>query len=358
MTARVRVDGVWLDSIATVANVVDSTIFRHEGYSGDYEASCEWLIPPDYSGSQLRRGALFEVVEHGHRTWGGWLAEPEVGETTSLHAYGFGAMAEDWPALASGPVPTSVANTAIDYAIAEDLPWKRFDSISSVAVGGADGEMVTLATLLDRVAKRAGKHWWVDSFGEVSLASEPTSLAWTLTPGAGYMGTADDQYVTHLYGYYVSSVDGVTGEPDGWSIVEASDDAMAAKFGRKSATVDLTSLGLMSAVTAQADVDGRFALVGARMGWTNGIDLSGMNLRKPGWGAASPLSVRAGQRLRIPGVRDTRSTPTTRASVDVTLGQVTRVHSEGRAFALPVGFVSRDFQAAFAVKRPDQVVAA
>lgn len=222
MTARVRVDGVWLDSVAPVADVVDSTIFRHDGYSGDYEASCQWLVAPDYSASRIKRGALFEVVEHGRRTWGGWLAEPEIGETTALHAYGFGAMAEDWPALSgsgAGIASSTVANTVIDDSITyRDLPWKRFDSISSSAVGGTDGEIVTLATLLNRVAKRAGQRWWVDSWGEVSLVSDPATLAWTLTPGAAYLGTADDQYVTHMYGYYVSSVDGVTGEPDGWSI--------------------------------------------------------------------------------------------------------------------------------------------
>lgn len=350
MPAKVRVGGVYLDSRFTVSDLRDSTIYRREGWSGDYQASCTWSAPPGFSADWLCRGALFEVVEHGLVTWRGVLSEPDVGDVWSLHANGLGSLADEHLSVVAGPTLSTVPNDVVDYAIGTDgLAWQRWESLGSASVGSADGEAtVSVSKLLDRAAQAQGKRWHVDTAGEVTFRTDPTTPTFTMTPGSGYMGTADDQYVTHLYGYYVSSVNGTTGLPDGWGLVVGSDSVAAAKFGRKALTVDLTALGLMTAVAAQANIEGRFALVGGRMGWTNGVDLSVFNLRRLGSGPASPLNVRAGDMLRIPGVMDARSTATVRASIDVVLGEVTRVHAERRAFATPVGFTPRDFQGAVA----------
>lgn len=350
MAARVRVGGVWLDSRYPTAEVQDSTIYRREGWSGDYQASCAWGARADFQAAWLRKGAKYEVVEHGLVTWNGLVSELEPGDTWKIHAYGYGVQADEFRAVkvvGGALVPTYIPNEAIDAAVTNDaLAWRRFDSIGTTAVTTATDELSDLTTLLDRASQAQGKRWVVDSGREVTLVAEPTAAKWIVSPNSAYLGTADDQYVTHLYGYYISALDGTTGAPSAYGVVVARDDEMAAQFGRKAHEVDLKPLGLMSQAAAQANIDGRFALVGARMGWTNGIELTRSSLRRLGFGKGSPMSVRAGDRLRIPGVMDTRSQPTTRAAIDVVLGEVTRYHDEQRAAAVPVGFTPRDFQGA------------
>ncbi len=212
-----------------------------------------------------------------------------------------------------------------------------------------------LNTLLLRQAQRLGKRYVVDTGPEVRLLDDPTSPRWLVVPGSAYLGSADDQYVSHLYGYYVATVDGVTGLPATYGVViggpSVTADEMAAQFGRKAYNVDLTQLGVLSSSDAQDYVDNMFALVGARMGWTNGIDVTETMLREIGAGQVSPMSMfgagGAGSMLRVMGAMDDRSQPTTLPHVDVVLGEVTRFHDEQRVAALPVGFTPRDFQAVF-----------
>lgn len=363
MSSRVRVNGHWLDRIAPTTGLQDSTIYRtlnapgtsgEMSWSGDYMAEVSWAAGAGFAAPWFRRGSVFEVCGSGGREWGGVLAEPSLNDdgTWSLTAYGFGAQAEEFQALGGDDLPSWVPNTVVDRAIGDGLPWKRYASLGTAAVADAPGDISDVATVLSRAALRSGKRWWVDSFGEVSLVSDPIWPTWAVLPGSAYMGTADEEFVTHLFGYYVSSVDGVTGEPDGWAMASAFDAEAASIFGRRERTVDLTGLGLLGGTAAQENIDGRFALTGARMGWTNGINLTSVNLRRPGWGSASPLSLYgrngAGTMLKIPGVMDTRSQPTVRGSIQLVLGKVTRVHEEGRAFVEPVGFVARNFQGALA----------
>lgn len=357
MTTRVRIGGEYLDRVATVSDLVDSTVLRVEGWSGDYQASCRFAADRDFSAPWFRRGSTWEVVEDGVVAWGGLLSEPSwSGDGWSLTAYGYGS-ASDWPALENDGtvVPSSTPDAVLDYStgLTPPLPINRWDtSIGSVALGLEPGEVTDIATLLDRLGKSVGKFWWVDSFGEISLVGLPEDPTLLLTPGSGYMGTADDGFVSHLYGLRISSLD-LNGQPDGWSIVgPEQDDEAWARFGVRKEVMDLKGMGLLTGPQAEPLVAGEFALRGARMNPTSPIELTEMNVLRPGFGARSPMGVRAGEMVRIPDVWDTRTNPTVGSSIDEVLGEVTRYHATQRAVAMPLGYQGRNHRAAMIAAQP------
>jgi len=342
MGAQVYVGGVPLDSVAGVSDLVDSTIYRLDGYSGDYQATCSFAASPRFNAPWFRRGSTFQVVEHGAVTWGGLTSEPQAGDSAwSITAYGLGSSLAERTAIATGST-----NADLDTLISQGLPIIRYsNSISGGSLG--QGEVIDMGALLSR-----GGHWWVDSFGEISNPDEPEDAMWMMTPGSGYMGTADDEFITHLYGYYVSSLD-VNGQPDGWAFEGVADDEAAEQFGRRERVIDMTSLGLLSGATVSTFITDRFALVGARMGFTNSLSLTETNLCRLGWGGGSPMDVRAGQILVIPDIFDARSTPSIGSSVRLTLGEVQRNHAEQRAQVKPTGFIPRDFAGALTAALPE-----
>jgi hypothetical protein len=131
--------------------------------------------------------------------------------------------------------------------------------------------------------------------------------------------------------------------------VYAEDTGAAAKFGKKQASIDLRTLGPISTVAATAYINGRFLLVGGRMGWTEGITLDLNNLMHITGAWANPRYVSAGQIIQLPDNRDSRSTPTARSSIRFVLSEVEVTEGPTpTAFAAPVGFSPRDFEGALA----------
>lgn len=359
MTTRVRIGGEHLDRVATVSDLVDSTILRTEGWSGDYQASCKFMADRDFSAPWFRRGADWETIEEGVVTWGGLLSEPSwTGDGWSLSGYGYGS-ASDWPAIDNsvGLVPSSNPDAVLDYATAltPPLPIERWDtSIGAGDLGLEPGEITDIATLLDRQGKALGQFWWVDSFREISWVSLPTVPTLMLTPGSGYMGTADDNYASHRYGLRVSSLDPTTGQPDGWALNLVEDEEAWAQFGVRKAVSDLKGMGLLTGAAADDVIVGEFAINGGRMDYTNAIELTETNLLRPGFGWCSPMSARAGEMCRIPDVWDTRTNPTVGSSIDFPLGEVTRYHATQRATAKPLGYQGRNHKAAMIAAQPKQ----
>lgn len=139
-------------------------------------------------------------------------------------------------------------------------------------------------------------------------------------------------------------------EAAGSSIVKAEDTAAAGKFGVKQGHIDMTKLGPITETDAQTYTDGRFALVGGRMGWTTQVELTNNNLfHAPSGLFASPRHVKAGTLLVIPGVVDARSNPTIRGAIQWVIQEVEV--TEGRvpsATVTPIGFTPRDFDGALA----------
>jgi hypothetical protein len=135
----------------------------------------------------------------------------------------------------------------------------------------------------------------------------------------------------------------------GHRIVKAEDTAAAAKFGVRQVVIDLTPLGPITDVAAQAYIDGRFALIGGRMGWATQVELNTKNLMRINGAWGSPGHPRAGDMLMIPGIIDARSGATTRGSIQWVMQQVEITEGDKpTAVVTPLGFVLRDYDGAIA----------
>lgn len=367
MSLEVVVDGTPLRCYGKVSTATDSTRYTTDDWSGDYQASCRFAPVGSFDISWFRAGMLYEHRENGVRTWGGLLTEPAPGDDGSvlLSAFGLGVKGANYqafearsspPAGTAGVKSSTDPNAAVDYAVANlGLPWVRDGLLTGSVVADPKANSFTISELLTAALKTDGKRWWVDSHGYVSAVTDPTDSTWVTTPNAGYLGTTDENYYSDLYGLYVYAIEPTTGAPIQWEWVHSGDVEAAAQFGYKAAKVDLTALGLIATSLASSNVAGRMALLGARMGFTNGLTLTSTNLYRSGFGPASPLSLwgrdGAGSMLTIPGAAD-RSRTTTRHQVQIVLGQVTRNHDDATAAVLPVGFVPRDFSSALAAAQP------
>lgn len=371
---KVRVGNLWLDSVAGVGDLRWSTAWRLDDYCGELTASVSWAASPTFDSASIRADQTFEVLAHGFRLWGGVLDEPVYdGNAWSLNARGVGSRLERWQAVndigAPGSpniVPWTVPNDIVDYAESLGAPFSRY----GVDLGGtpitdpsgvpstptAEPWTTDIKTVLVLAAQQQGKRLVVDSSGAITFEADPTTSDFMVRPREAYLGTVDTEYFSLLRGYYVSSVDGTTGLPDGWASVYAEDTEAAAQFGHREAGLQLYECGLLTSTEAQAFTDGRFDLIGARTGWANSMKLDSLNLYRAG-AAASPLYVKAGTLMTIPGVIDSRSQPETRASLRLVGGQVEVNADERTAIWSPVGMVTRGLVSAMSsLPKPPTVV--
>ena len=346
MLATVKIDGKWYDTLGDVADLAWSTRYG-AGPSGCDEAS--WTLVTDdrnYYRPEFARGRLVEVKQGPLTIWRGLISEaaPVAGGWT-FHARGHAGEASRFEALDSLGLPTTHVKDAVDAAVARGLPW----DVSSTSwptgwaepVAAADTEQLNkLSALLDAWCELRGYVWAVFEDGVLRFMQDPTSPAWVAKPGTPTMGVADDDYVTHLYVRYVSTVDaGPPVTPTAYGVALASDPDAEALWGRVEEHVDLAPLGLMDYGDAVAHAEGRLAKARGRMGWTNGLELDATQVVDT-YGAPADLSkVRAGEMLRILGALDIRGTRTTRLAVDVVVASASFNGSTLRV--APVGMVPR-----------------
>lgn len=350
----IRVAGQLLGSIAPLSGIEWTTRWAYDEISGGVTAQFR-LNAPGFAAGWFKAGASAQVVDQGKVRFGGRLSEPEeVDGGVQCYIRGLGTLAESFdaledtnPAAGFAYLPTTVPNTAVDQAILRGLPWTRPATLGSTALGIGGGITESVQTIVLRAAKLAGKRALVDVDGVVSLASDPTDPKWLLGGMGSYLGTADDEFLTRLFGYYISGVDGA-GVPNAWATVYAEDAGAVTKFGQqREATVDLTALGQLTSGAAQANIDGRFALVGGRMGWTREFAI-GRGLRLATGELADPASVQAGDMVAIPGVRDTRSQVTSWAMLRLIVGEARHVVDDGVTYCKPLGLLPRGFSTALA----------
>ena len=372
MSITVRVGGVFLQRIADVSGLEFSSLHRQldptasngdtDSWSGDYQCSFNWAASAIAGGPHVTPGASLEVVDNGYVLWGGKLAEPNHSDVWDIHGYGHGVDGGRFQAIEdidpTGTIeyaPTYVPNDALDEAIIRGSTLLRYADLGGDAIPRDEDEdkIITLGQVLYRRATALGKRWSVNSLGAVTLASDPTAATWCTPPDGNYMGTADENFITRLYGYYQSGLD-IDDNPV-YAIVYHVDGPAERKFGGpREAWVDLTALGLITEAEAQDEIDGRFDLVGGRMGWTLGGVLDENSCIRIGGGWSNPAYLRAGEMLRIPGVTDGRSQPTTMASMKLVLGEVRHVVDDRKTFWTPHGFAPRDFTSALAAaQKPD-----
>ena len=347
---RLRAGSVWLDEIGVVFDVEITTTYRNGGPFGLSQVSWSLDVPPLSSPRALEGRPLVEVWEGPIRLGLAQLSEPERGTPWRLHARGIGSVLAGALAQTSdGTAPSTRPDVAIDAAITRlGLPLTRPASISSSDFVAADSRLTTVGDLLDAWASENGRAWGVTARGEVVAVTDPTTPSLLLMPSTPLMGTADDEYVTHLTGRYVTAVTGTPPQPSAWAQVTVGDDAAAARWGRVEKPVDLTALGLIDSGRAASILQGRLNDGRARMAFTGAVTGDSTNLFRIG-GTPPHLSLlRAGSMLRIAGVLDSLGRLVVGGTQDVVLGETRYRDGESEIYLAPVGMVARDFASVLA----------
>lgn len=363
MTAVPYVAGV---PLGLVFGLKWSTVWSYDAVSGDKLASWTWVT--DVRPPWLHAGAEVVIADLGRRRFAGRLNEPEETDGGfACTAYGLRMLLGDYECYEDVDAgagfdwqPTFVPDDGIDGIASLRAPLVRWGTLGTSPLG-IDGDLALSGdVLLMRAAKAAGKRGVVDRWGRVSLVADPTAPSWLLGGMSNYVGTADDEFLTWLWGRYVVSVDGSTGLPNAWATVHKDDPWAAAKFGADSQrTVDLRGLGVLSEADAQGNVDGRFALVGGRMAPTAGFTVTRQWLSRMNGAPGDPSAIRAGDMIRLAAVRDFRTSTANRAAMDLVMGEVEYDVDSDTAAVTPMGYVPRDFSSALAAaQKPEAVEAA
>lgn len=453
--ARALVDGVWIDTLFPTGDGEHSTIWRVDEPSGCYQAGVNVFAPTNFEAQWTRRGRRFEWWSPvGGLLWGGVTTEADrdASDGLGIHAVGYGETLKDYAAKVWNDdldrwEATWVPNDAVDAAVERGALFSRYgvDLGSDDLKQAGDGPGITVGQLLARAAELQGKRVHVDKWAAITFRADPTEPSLTVLPDPYYMGVADDQFVTKLWGDYfiegettyrvtllgnslggtftltangqttgniawnanaaavataVQALGGVfatatvTGSASPWVIkvptggvimagnaanltgtgkgirvsladtfrvVSWEDSAARDAFGPRERSIDLTPLGPITATTAQSYVDGRGAKVGGRMGFTRAVALDHLNLMSMNGVSIPARHVEAGEMLQIPDNRDSRSTPTVRDAIWITLAEVKVTESAlPEAVVTPVGFSPRDFEGLLAPpeKPADQTEAA
>lgn len=309
-----KISGVWARQIAAFGEVKIEHAWPH----GNEAAS--WVFPPGTSHAALHAGATVEVFDGGIRVWVGVLQEP--GLDGGMSARGLWTEGQGAQSLNASGALTSNPRDAVAQAKARGaLSWGDYSAIADLPGGLTPSDansMFTVAGLLDAWADSTGVRWGVGPDGNVQAYADPTAPVWLVPHAAAGRGLtpAADDFATHLYGIYLV-------DADTRALTDAVADAVAlAAYGRRvEKTVDLTNLGPITSTAAETALAGFLALAATRLQFADGLDLQAGQILTIG-GAPAPLSqVRAGQVVRLLGVRDPRGAGGLQNHTDVLIGK-------------------------------------
>lgn len=314
---------------------IDELTYSSVAPGSSDEASWSMSLRPDFAHPALRRGRIIEIDIDGGPVWNGFLAEPAAGEDGwTLRAEGAATVLGRRLALDTGGNTTATPNTAIDRV---GLPWKRPVSLSATPLGGGDNtaQLNTVGDLLDAWAESQGKRWGVDLEWSVFAAADPPTPTLHMTPGAGTVGLADDDYASHIYLRYIDST---TFLP---ATATASDSTAAADYGTEEEVLDATEAGVFSSASASAMAANVLAAGKPRLAWTGAVSPSSRQLTRGGVASFLP-SIRAGVMVRLHGIPDPR---TGELHVDFVVGKAVYSSGSDSIDLTPPELAARDLQA-------------
>lgn len=320
MSEQLLVAGRWLSLLHPWSELTYTTRRPH----GSWEAT--WTMEPGDRG--LQTGQLVEIMDGPEPVWAGTLSEPDI-NTGTYQAQGSARGAERFLALTAGGNATAFPGSATDQAIVNGLQWAGRDipAVPTAVTDLANGPLY-LSELLDLWTEEQALRWTVAADRILRADTDPTTPVWHLAPGAVRVGPADDDYATTIYGRYA-----VTGGGFATAIATTT-----APWGVAQRAVDLTTYGPMLAARANAMVANILATRGARLSWTDSVEVDASNLTGPGGVPADVLMVEPGQMVRAHLMWDeVIDTP----YVDVVIGEVRRVAGSRVAVLSPIGLLPR-----------------
>lgn len=296
---------------------------------GSWELTWKMDFKPGFRHHDLVRGASVVAKIGTSAEWRGTLTEPDMDSmdftAQGLCRQGETALALDLAGMTSDP------GDAVFFAEARGvLDWGSLETFTPVTTSGETEGVTKIADLLDSYTTERGTNWAVSPGGLLYTYADPTSPRWMVTPGSGVLGVADDDYWTDLVGTYLTT----TGA---YAQVYSTDPNPQA--GRRERGVDMTRLGWMTTVRAQAALDAMLAKGLARTGWTNGLEVAHGQLLTMGGTPASVSLVRGGHMVHLAGLADERGvTQFTNIIADETVWNV----AENKTQINPVGLAARD----------------
>lgn len=325
---EVRVGGFWLSGLVSHWGGLKHSTRTN----GDWQASWSVALRHGQRHPALVRGARVEIYLGSICVWAGVLSEPDW-ESGEMVALGSSREGEQAPALTSGGKSTTKPNTGIDQGIARGvLTWTRIGDFGSTAVGNDDDEggIYSIRSLLDAWADENLSGWHVgpDRRLVVKVPTE-TDPAWFVVPGSGELGSADDDRVDRIFVRYQSSTNG--------RLATTSYPA-ASVVGGIEQTLDLTDRGRMTSTKATNIAQREWSKLQGRNGWTNGLTLTVGQVTTRGGIPADLALIRAGDAMRLLGVRDDRGLA---HNTDVIIGETEYDWDEGSIQLNPVGMAAR-----------------
>lgn len=329
-----------LGDLANVGDLVWSTAWSY----GCFEASWSLDLPPNTYPRALSANAQVEIWDGPVRVWVGYLSEPVPGEPWTCHAKGWYASFASLLCLTADESTTSaVPNVVVPAAIARaGLPITVASPLPSLSITSGDETISAnyLLAFMDAWTSESGQRWGIDADYRLTVAADPTTARYVYDSTEALRGTADDDYVTDAYPRYVASLD-VDGNPDSWGLGHVATASQPA--GRRERAMDVTSRGLLTGPDANTLAQGQLDLNGARMGYTNGLDVVYGELVRPGGSPARLGLVKAGEMLTAFNVADASGQVQLGMTADVVIGRTTYRDGDSVLAVQPVDMAARTF---------------
>lgn len=336
---------------AVVADLVWTTGIGNGMAGGCQQASFRVDLDPREAPDWLDLGCPCTIFDAcGHPVWAGMVTEVDPGDGYAITCRGLAARGKDFLAIDANDEPSSAPDTAVDQAILRGLPWTS-PGLSPTALSTDVTKFQTVAEVLDAYAVANAQRWAVWADGGLTVDTAPTTPDYLLSRLVRIPGVADDAYFTHGYGRYVSAVDG-SGNPTAYDTAAAANADAAAKVQRREAPIDLTKRGVLSSLAAAAATQTAVDSLSARMGWTNGFDISVDDLTTIDGCPARLQLVRAGEMIRVTGAADVWGRTVVGKVVDVVIGETSFDTTRGILAVNPVGLVDRDIASILSPEPP------
>lgn len=323
---EVYVDGMRLSNIAPGWG---SLKVGHRWPLGCWETS--WVVPVKRQrrNRQLQEGAKVRVYYGASPIWRGDLPEPNW-DTGEMVAIGSVRQGEQTLALGNGTgAITSIPNLAIDQAfIRMVIDWRRgTTSLSNLAFSdpAQSTTPIYLNDLLNAWSKFNDVRWGVDARGDVFVGPDPIRPTWVVSPDSGVLGVAGGGEAKSVVGRYLA--DATT-----YANVRAGS-------GSPEIGVSLAKFGVLTETAAQMKTDAILDQLSVVRGWTNGLTLAASQIYSAGGIQANLAAVRAGQMMRLQGLRDERGRS---AVTDIVLGETVWDVADQTVLCNPIDLVARD----------------
>ncbi|MEV5001936.1 hypothetical protein [Nocardioides sp. LML1-1-1.1] len=333
------VGGVPLEAVAAWGDP-EITWGRH----GPLEMSWEMALGRNERPDPLARNAFVELCDGIEVVWSGVLSQPDW-DSLQFQALGIARLAEGAECLAADGTITSRPDPVLDQGIARGVlkRWYRAFDFGSSPISGPDGaagvdnpqpgkvdEMLNDWSLEDPTSRQ----WYVHPSGLLTVNGEDeTKPQWYIAPGIAQIGVADDDVTDRVFVRYFDSSAGRYRDA---SYPSTTPDGGVEK------RADITHRGAMTAARATTIAQGIYNAAGAgRVGFTNGVEVSGEQLRDAGNHRANYAHVWGGHVVQAMETTDPRG-----GDVDFTFVlEETRWRPADDTTQLnPVGLVARTWE--------------